>query len=741
MTTQASKLVEPLSMFRAKGVTFIAQQERADCGLACLAMVLNWHGVRIDLNTMISVTGSSALGNTVRDIVLHGKAFGLIGRSVKLGLNRLGDLRLPAILHWDMNHFVVLESVGTKGAVIVDPAIGRSVMPMEALDRHFTGVAIEFQPNDEFRTANLERRLRMRDLLNAIRGIKPMMALLFAVFFVLNLIGFFIPQVMQFAIDLAVQQKSAELVPVLFGLLFLLSMIVLLVTVLTRISMANFSARASLGVFQRLFLRLLYLPTNYFGRRSVGDTIGRVQGFNQVEQMITSESVSTLINSFFGLAALVIVAFYSPILAAICVAFAVADVVIFFLFRRPLRISTNRVVAIHAAAESKMIEAVRAAQSIKSLGIEEQEHQNVTSRMAEATNAGLRLERLNILQSIPTEIVSQLRAVVIPAVAIYLVAAGSMTIGMLYAVLAYTGRFSEGVTSVIGFLVSAVEARVHVDRLADIVLEPTERPLPTIDESDESNATIASGFGAEEMPAGRIDTIALDKVGFSYAPTLSPVFENLSLEVTRGERICLIGPSGAGKSTILRLLAGLERPASGKHLVNGVPLVPEALPAFRRRVGLLLQNDVLFSGSILDNVCKGQIYDEAKALEALDEVELLAEILMLPMGTNTLIGDMGSVLSAGQQQRLILARALYRKPDILLLDEGTANLDPENKKAIFSKLCNKDIGLVYTTHDRETIRYATSVYELEDGFLTPRQPAARKSKSSSPRRTATDPDV
>lgn len=702
--------LETLPHFGARRLRVIHQNEAAECGLACVAMILAFHGRHIDMRSLRAEAGVSLKGCTFRDLLTLANDHGLTCRPVRAELEGLRHLQTPAILHWDMNHFVVLERATRRWIEIVDPAVGRRRLSLAEASRHVTGVAMECRPSPSFVEQNTVRRLRWRDIVRGVAGLKRQLLIILTFALVSGFIGLAAPQYVQYAIDHAVLNRDAGglfMVAIGFALLFLFGTGV---SLLQSFSLLHLTTSLLFHFRQNLFRHLLFLPTAYFESRSVGDIISRMDSYEDIQETLTVDTITGLIQGLFGVIVAALLFLYSwKIFVAILAYLATAAVINLVFFPSQRRRSMEAVVA-EAGADSKTIETVRGNHSIKALGIEQRAHESWVSSQADAVNAELAASRLGIWQEGANDILQIANQIAIPAFALYLVIEGELTIGMFYAVNAYKSQLSDTVDTLIAVAFKFALNVIHLERLGDVALEPTEQPLAHFDQP-----STAAGRCA---PIEAVERIELIDGSFRYAANDPWIFTGLDFRIEKGEQVSLIGASGSGKTTLLKVLCSLLRPSDGVLHVNGGALQPQLLSSYRRRLGLVMQNDTLFAGSIAYNVarCDGDI-DIERVMLVCEIADVHDEIMDMPMQYQTLIGDMGSALSTGQQQRVMLARALYDDPDFLFLDEGTAHIDPDSERLILERLTQRRIGIVFSVHDRAALDVSDRVYSLENGEL------------------------
>jgi ATP-binding cassette subfamily B protein RaxB len=693
----------------------IRQAEAAECGLACLAMVASYHGHRTTLSRMRRRFPISMRGLTLAQLMAMAEETGLAARPLRGEMEDLPDIRLPAVLHWDLNHFVVLKAVRRSLSgpryVVHDPARGVLSLTRDEISRHWTGVALELSPTSALAPADHKLRLKLSQLGFNLIGLRSALLQALALSFLLQLFAFLVPFYLQLAVDKAVPAFDTAFLAALalgFGGLALIGVVTRAVRELILLKLGS---AIGFTMVADLFRHLLKLPVGFFERRHTGDVLSRFQSTDPITRLISHGLVSSVIDAVMAVLTLALMLFYSAKLAML----AVAALAVFAGLRiaafRHLRRLTVDAIAAKAEEASTMIETIRGAATIKLFGRQQQRLRLWQNRRADAINADLRLGRIAIWFDVLREGLTRLEAVLFVYLAVAMVIEARFTIGMIFAFQAYKSQFLDAGLRFVDMIFELRMLDSHVERIADIALE---KPEPV--------RGLAARTGKPPL-AGRI---ALDGVRFAYGRDDLEILRGVDLAVEPGDSIAITGPSGSGKSTLMKLLLGFYPPTAGRILIDGEPVAQLGIDNFRRHVGAVQQDDVLYAGSIAENIA---FFDPHMTIERVFEAAALAcvhdDIAALPMGYDSLVGDMGSALSGGQKQRIFLARALYRCPRILLLDEGTAHLDGRCEAAVNANLAELPITRIIIAHRPETIRSARRVVRLEDGVLREAAAAGR----------------
>lgn len=692
-----------LGLFGRHSVRHVRQTEVAECGLACLAMVASFHGLDIDLNTLRRRHAPSLRGASLKSLISVADQLGFACRPVKLPLEAVGDLHLPAILHWDMNHYVVLERIERGRALILDPAAGAARrMPLAEVSRHFTGVAMELRPTAGFEPDNQRQRLHLRQLWGRMRGWKRAAAQTLALTIVLQAFTLALPYYMQLALDSVVPALDSNLLAVLalgFGLFTLFNAGASLLRGFVLLSVGTTMGYA---LATNLARRLFRLPVEWFERRHVGDVLSRFQSVQPIQDALTQGLVGSLVDGVLAVLTLALMVWYSAGLALIALgAFALYALVrlISFGFERDAR---EAGIVTLGKEQSTLIETVRGIVTLRLFGREAERHVLWQNRLADATNAQIGVARIGIWQQAANTLIFGLENVVTIWLAIKLVLSGGFSVGMVVAYLAYKQQFLTRAASLIDQGIAFRMLGLHLERLGDIALEEEDR-----------------GFGV----GANHDTpftghIQLKGIVYRYSPTDPVILNGVDLDVPAGSHIAITGPSGGGKSTLAKIILGLIEPDAGEVLIDGVPLHRFGYRNYRSQIAAVLQEDSLFAGSIADNIA---LFDEQADPEKIVRSAMMAsihhEIMAMPMKYETLVGDMGSALSGGQKARVLLARALYRNPKVILLDEGTAHLDQYTESCVNASVSSLGITRIIIAHRKETTESAHGIAILQNGIL------------------------
>jgi ATP-binding cassette, subfamily B, bacterial CvaB/MchF/RaxB len=688
----------------------IRQTEATECGLACLAMISSYHGHRIDLNTLRRRYPVSLKGVTLRALIQVASQMGLASRAVRFELDHLRQLNLPTIVHWDMNHFVVLKSVTRRGIVVHDPASGERSFPITEASKRLTGVALELSPAEGFLAKDERARLPFSTFWTQLRGSTHALAHILILSFLLEAFVIISPFYLQLTVDEVITRGDADFLIVLalgFGLL----------TVIKVVSTAMRSWIITLvqnvlhfQIGARLFHHLIRLPLTYFEKRHIGDILSRFTSIEPIRAALAEGMIAAAIDGLMALATLAMIFVYSTQLALVVLAAFVLYALVRLALYRLLRERSLAVIEAKANENSTFIETMRAVQGLKIFNRESDRETQWLNRYADEVSANVRLGRTRIAFTTINDCLFGLENIITIYLAARLALNHSLTIGMIFAFMSYKQHFIEKAVHLVEKALDFRILELHLERLADIALSPLEpgheQPL-----------------SYTRQIQGRIE---LRNVSFQYAETEPHVLEDISFIIEPGEFVTITGPSGGGKTTLVKIMLGLLEPTRGQVLIDGSPLSTMGPRAYREHVAAVMQEDQLLSGSIADNICYfDPSFDQERMIECARLAAIHEEIMAMPMTYNSLIGDMGSSLSGGQKQRVMLARALYRQPRILFLDESTAHLDVDNEKHINDSLSRLQMTRISVAHRPEVSSGADRILRiarsLAENFHRPSQ--------------------
>ncbi|MFN8961669.1 MAG: peptidase domain-containing ABC transporter [Betaproteobacteria bacterium] len=676
----------------------VLQSQSSECALACVAMIASAHGLYADLAELRRRFPVSLKGATLAQLIRHAEALGFAARPLRLELEELGELALPCILHWDLNHFVVLKRVQRDRVVILDPAVGERVLPRAVVSKHFTGVALELTPTAEFKPVDVRRRVRFRELTGRVRGLPVALTQLFVLALALEVFALAAPLFNQFVIDEVVVSGDRELLDVLLIGFALLLITQTAISLLRHWLMMRLALDVNYQWSASLFAHLLRLPAAFFEKRHLGDIVSRFGSLAAMQNTLTTAVIGAVLDGIMAVLALAILFLYSPTLTLVALLAVAAYALVRLAFYRPFRNATEERLVLAAKEQSHFLETLRAMLPLKLSGRESERRARWQHLLADVFNRDVRTEKLGIVFSISQTAITGAATLAIFYLGARLVMDNELTVGMLIAFASYQATFTGRMQALIGYAFQWRMLGLHAERLADIALEPPEERPPL--ETDVSRL------------APRIE---LRAISFRYADGEPWVLRNLSLSFEPGESVAIIGPSGCGKSTLMKIVLGVLAPTEGEVFIDGIPIRRLGLAQYRRLIGAVLQDDHLLAGSIAENIAFFDPQPEDRRIEAAARVAAVhEEIHRMPMGYQTLVGDLGTSLSGGQKQRVLLARALYKRPKILVLDEATSHLDVFNERRVNQAIAGLKLTRIVVAHRPETIASAGRVVSLGD---------------------------
>ena len=703
------------------------QTEAAECGLVCLSMIATFFGYAVEPADLRRRYGLSMKGASLRELVAVADQLAIASRPVRLELEELPLLSMPCILHWDLNHFVVLRSASRSGIVIYDPAAGVRRLTVSEASRHFTGIALELTPTGGFKLAERPPRVRMRALFGNLIGIERSLLQLMTLALAIELLGLLSPFFLGWVIDHALVTADRSL------LLTLVLGFTLLLFVSTAISAMRgwilLVIGSSLKVQARsnLFSHLLNLPASYFESRYMGDVMSRFGSQETILQAITTEFVLAVMDGLMCCISLVLMFIFAPVLTTIVVAGAVLYAALRWATYTPLRQASAEAIVWSARRDSHFLETMRGIKAIKLFNAKEYRRAHWLNLLVETVNAQLNTQKLQLLFKTANSLLLGVLAILVIWLGAEKVLENAFSVGLLVAFIAYKDQFLKRISELINRAVDLRMLRLHAERLADIALtEPEPR------------TAVWDPMPRRPGPAA----IEVRSLCFRYSANDRWVLDNVSFRIDTGESVAITGPSGCGKTTLLKLLAGLLQPNSGEILIDGEPLSQIGVDRYCAMIGVVMQDDQLFAGSIGDNIC---FFAETPDQERIQHCARLAcvhdDIMAMPMRYGTLIGDMGTVLSGGQKQRVLIARALYRRPAILMLDEATSHLDVDRERAVNAAISAADMTRIVIAHRPETVRAANRSIVLEDGRISRSEQRSPIRVNASPPRRFSRADV
>jgi len=709
---------EKLLNFRSPNrLPVILQAEGAECGLACMAMILGYYGHRTDLPSLRRRFSISSHGISLKALMDIAAKSELATRALKADPEDFDQITLPCIVHWGLNHFVVLKKITNSQVIIHDPAVGERKLEFAEFDKMFTGVLLELTPTQNFEKGENTQTLKISHFWDRITGLKRHLLQIIALSLVLQVFALIAPLYMQVVVDDVLLKNDENLLLVLaigFGLLMLISVGT---DVLRQFIVLNFTSRLTIQMSANLFRHLIRLPMTYFSSRHMGDVVSRFSSLDEVRSLLTNSMVTAVVDGVMASLTLLAMFIYNWVLGLIVTAVVVIYALLRWIMYRPFRLLNEEVIVAEAKENSHFMESVRAIQTIKLFQKETDRQHQWQNNLASTMNKEIRIARWDIGYSTINNILFGLENIVVIYVAATVVMAGGMSLGMLFVFMSYKVRFVSSINSLIDEWIQFKMLDLHLNRLADIVHTDIENVdqhmsgdalMASIDNSGKANELGA--LAQQHKVKGKIEVIDL---GYRYSQHEPFVFRNVNMTIEAGETVAIVGPSGCGKSTILKCLMGLVEPTEGEILIDGKPLAKNS--HFRSQIASVMQDDQLLAGDIAENIACFATSIDMKKVTACAQLACISEdIDRLAMGYQTLVGDMGSSLSGGQKQRVILARALYRRPRILFMDEATSHLDEATESVV-----NRNIGLLSVTqivvaHRSKTIASADRV--LKDWY-------------------------
>ena len=685
---------------RSRRVPYVQQTGIADCGAACLTMVLAYHGKLLRLDTVREASGLGNQGASAQTLLATGRRFHLRSRAVRV--DQVEQLRLlpPAsILHWRFNHFVVLVRTLKDGAEIVDPALGRRRVSRSEIGRNFTGVALTFEPNADFEPAT-ERARGVRRYLRRIFAERPLLARVVVLSVLLQLLALAVPVLTGLLVDRVVPRDDRDLLGLVAAGLAVLVLFYYLASLIRAHLLLHLRTRLDIQLTLEFLDHLVSLPFSFFQKRSSGDLIMRLNSNSRIREILTSSALSGLLDGTLVSLYLLLLFLTHHGMALVVVALGALRVAIFLLTRRRYRELMSATIATQAESRNYQIQLLAGIETLKGAGAERRSVDTWSDLFVNELNVSLQQGRLS------AHVDASLSALAIASPLVTLlygglqVLEGDLSLGLMLALSALAIGFLTPLGQLIETAIQLQQLTGYFERIDDVLESEREQ-------------------GPEVRPAPPlVGGIRVEQASFRYSPRAPMVVRDVSLDVEPGSFVALVGPSGAGKTTLAGLLLGLYTPTRGRILFDGRALAELDLRSVRHQVGLVTQRPYLFGASIRDNIAfTNPDLSLDRVIDAARRAQIHDEIMAMPMSYETVLADGGTPLSGGQRQRLALARALVHEPAILLLDEATSNLDAVVERRIQDQLSRLRATRIVIAHRLSTVVDADLILVMEDGRL------------------------
>jgi ATP-binding cassette subfamily B protein RaxB len=672
------------------------QDQMAECGHACVAMISCYFGHQVDLNAIRQIKSSSSLGVTLVDIMMLFERMGFMTRPLKVDLSDIQHIQCPAVIHWNLNHFVVLKEVLGDQVVIHDPAMGVVQYTLNAFSDSFTGIVLEVDPLSSFKPIIQQSTLRLRDLFQSIRGLRHFGFYLLLLSLCIEVLALTNPLFMQYVTDYVLVTSDRGNLYVI-AMVFIVLLMIQIFTALIRGKMVIYLSNHLTAQFSSFIANhLLRLPLDYFEKRHQGDIQSRFQSIDEIQKKIGMDFINTVLDGIMVILNFIVMLFYSRLLTLIVSVSLGLYLLLRYAMYRFLKQATERSISLHAKSSSLFLETLKAIVPIKSFSKEHNRVQLWRNTYFDSLNSDIKIGQINLIYEMGNQFLFHLDHIIVVCVGASLVIPHQFSLGMLMAFLAYRLQLVNKASSLIQHLSDYQLVKILLSRLNDILSTEEEKVLV--------------GIGDKATFRGLLH---LKDLSFRYHSDAPFIFHHFNLTVQPGEKVAIIGPSGCGKTTLLKVMMGLLKATEGDMMIDADCLDDFGLKNYREVTASVMQDDVLLSGSILDNITFFEEgVDMTRVLSVTGIANIHNDIMTFPMGYQTLVGDMGSTLSGGQKQRLLLARALYKQPKILFLDEATSHLDVANEQSINSALKALSITQIIVAHRRETIEMADRVIDL-----------------------------
>ncbi len=684
----------------------IPQAEEMDCGAACLAMICKHYGVGMTLGKLRELANVTTQGATLDSLARTGESIGFTTRGLQCTFDALRGFDLPLIVHWEGYHYIIVYGVSSSQVWVADPALGFRKLSVEEFERGWRGTCLTFMPRQDVAQVAASHSPWVR-FARYLLPYKKILLHLFLATFVIQMLGIVPPMIIQNILDGVVVHQNVSLLHLLIMGLIVSNLFTQL-TATIRAALANFMVRKlDFTMMSQFFRHTLSLPYSFFAKRKTGDIFARFQENQTIRAFLTESTITTVLNLLMIFIYFTVLFLYNVRLTLLLIAFVIPMLALTVLVTPRVKRFAREVFSVTTEARSYLMEALGGAETVKGMGIERPVRLKWETKYAKALEVQYRAQSFNIGVGLAGQLLNAATTISILWVGADLVLTRELTIGQLIAFNALMGSVLAPLMGLVGLWSLLNDASVAMERLGDVLdLDPEQKP-----------EDLASRVAIPELQGD----IRFDGVYFKYDGNETQyVLENITVDIKPGELVAIVGRSGSGKTTLAKLIVGFYPPTDGRLTVDGYDIGIVDKEYYRAQVGYVMQSNLLFSGTVAENIAGGSDEPDRRRIEDVaKKADAHGFISKMPLGYQQVVGERGMGLSGGQIQRLCIARALYREPRLLVFDEATSALDSQSESNIIANLNDilKGRTAVVIAHRLSTIMRADKILVLYEGKI------------------------
>jgi len=703
------------STFRKKKTPTVLQMEALECGAASLSMILAYYHKYVSLEELRVECGVSRDGTKASNLIKAAQKYGLEGKGFKMEVDALRQLKGPAILFWNFNHFVVFEKFKRKSVIINDPATGRLAVDSDEFDEAFTGVVLTFEPTESFKPGGEKPGIWSR-LKKRLGGLASIFTFLGFLSFLFLIPGFIYPTFSRFFVDdILVKNSLDHLKPLIFAMVVSCLITTILQAIQNSVLM-RFQVRLSLSSASKFIDHIFKMPLQFFVQRLPGELCSRISSCDSVAELVSGQLIGILINLFSSIFFFILMLMYDIPLTLISLSLTILVVLIFRITSELIKNKSLKLQMESGKLSGITMSGIDMIESLKASGAENDFFMQWSGQQAKVILENQRLAKINTSNSVIPRTISQLQNILILSIGALRVMDGQLTIGMLMAFQILLANFTGPVNSFLGLGADLLSASADMQRIDDVM----EYPLPKKfkeDYEEKSEVEVA-----RYSPVNKLEGyISIKNAVFGYSPLEQPLINGLNIEFTPGKRVALVGATGSGKSTIGKLLSATCSLWEGELLFDGKPLREIDRRVFASSVAVVNQNISLFEGSVKDNITMwDKTIPEEVYIQAAKDACIHDVITSRPSGYYSRVAEGGKNFSGGQRQRLEIARALALNPRIIIMDEATSALDAITEQTVDQNIRRRGCTSIIIAHRLSTIRDCDEIIVLDHGNIVQR---------------------